>query len=87
MVKLIALATAILISVSVPAIACENGHWIKNNIDRGRFIELENGSVWKINPIDRVTTSIWLPTTEITICDNMLVNTQDHEAVSATQLQ
>lgn len=67
--------------------ACEVGHWIKNNINGGRSIELENGSVWQINPINVITTMLWLPITNIAICDNILVNTDSNETVGARQIQ
>ena len=44
-----------------------NGHWIKTKSDNGAFVTLEDGSLWEINSIDRIDTSLWLPITDITV--------------------
>ena len=67
---------------------CDSGHWVKKVMDSGRFVFLENGSVWEISAIDRIDTTLWLPVTDITICDgNTLINTDDQEKVSARRLR
>ena len=30
-----------------------SGHWIQKNVDSGSMIILEDGSIWKIDPIDK----------------------------------
>lgn len=69
-------------------------HWIDSVLDDGNFLKLEDGSLWQISPVDTVTTSIWLGTSEITIIkvDNStypykLVNTDDNESVRARRMK
>jgi len=69
------------------------GHWISNNMDSGHLIKLEDGSLWLISPIDRVDTSIWLVTEQITVIvgDNpvypyKLINTDTEEVAEAKLL-
>lgn len=66
------------------------GNWIKAVMDHGKLIQLEDGSLWKIAPIDVVTSSIWLPVSDIIIVDGddwiypyKLINTDDGELVNA----
>ena len=66
--------------------ACEYGHWIETVSDDGEVIVLENGSVWEVDSIDTVTSSLWLPVSSILICDGRLINTDDNEVVSAEQI-
>lgn len=66
------------------------GHWIAENIDGGRFIKLEDGSLWEISPLDIVNTCIWLVVSDIAIVESndpnypyILINTDDVEKASA----
>lgn len=66
------------------------GHWISKVIDGGRFVLLEDGSLWEISSIDRINTAIWLPITDIMVLENQagvfpytLVNTDDRETAEA----
>ncbi len=70
-----------------PANVCEDGHWIQSIAGNGEIIKLEDGSIWQVDIIDRVTTSIWLPISNITICGSYLINTDDGEKVSATRIK
>lgn len=44
-----------------------SGHWVKKVSNGGRVVELEDGSLWEINAIDRIDTMLWLPITNITV--------------------
>jgi len=66
---------------------CENGHWIQSVAANGEIIKLEDGSIWQVDGVDRVTSSIWLPVSNITICGSYLINTDDGEKVSAIRLK
>jgi hypothetical protein len=55
-------------------------------LDDGRLIRLEDGSLWEVDPIDTVTSSIWLPVSDIIICGNRLINEDDNETVHARRL-
>jgi len=46
------------------------GHWIKKNVESGKLIILEDGSIWQIDPYDKITASLWLPITEIVVLDS-----------------
>jgi len=72
---------------SSTCLACESGHWIDTVSDDGKIIKLEDGSIWEVDDVDTVTTSLWLPTTEIVECDDKLINTDDGESVSARRLK
>jgi hypothetical protein len=66
------------------------GHWIKDNIDSGRFIQLEDKSFWEVSTFDRMTSSLWLPISDIVVVEGddlyypyLLINTDDGEKVEA----
>lgn len=65
---------------------CDSGHWVGSVTDGGRIVILENREVWEINPVDRIDTMLWLPTTSITVCDDQLINTDDGETAEARLL-
>lgn len=47
-----------------------SGHWVSQKIDGGRFIKLEDGSLWEVSSIDRINTMLWLVTENITIIES-----------------
>ena len=63
------------------------GHWISDNIDNGSYILLEDGSLWEIDSLDTIDTSLWLSISNITVIDNgynyILINTDDGEKAEA----
>ncbi len=72
-----------------------SGHWIQENIDSGSMIVLEDGSIWKIDPLDKIEAMLWLPISSITIVtsnngspgyDYLLINTDDREKAHAKYL-
>jgi hypothetical protein len=72
--------------------AIGKGHWIQSTSSGGAMITLEDGSIWEVNPIDRVDTMLWLPVTDITVFratspvadyKYLLVNTEDGEKALA----
>lgn len=65
-------------------------HWIREVCTGGGIIVLEDGSVWEISALDRITTMLWLPTSKIMVLENqrgifpyLLVNTDDGEKAEA----
>jgi len=65
-------------------------HWVSKNIDSGRFIKLEDGSLWQISPIDRINTMLWLVVDEITVVESnnplypfKLINTDNGDTAEA----
>jgi hypothetical protein len=71
------------------------GHWIQENIDNGSMIILEDGSIWKVEPLDKIDASLWLPISNIIVAtsrsgslgyDYLLINTDDDAKVHAKYL-
>jgi hypothetical protein len=63
-------------------------HWIKSNIDHGRYLLLDDGSLWEIASLDRIDASLWLAMSDITVVasqgdypgyDYLLISTDDKE--------
>jgi len=68
------------------------GHWVTQNVDMGTFIILEDGSLWEIDPFDKIDAMLWLPISDITVIqsssgspgyDYLLINTDDGEKAHA----
>jgi hypothetical protein len=70
-------------ALSRPRQGCSSGHWISSNIDDGKYIKLEDGSLWEVDSVDTVDSSLWLQLDEITACDGKLINTDEKESVEA----
>jgi len=71
----------------------DDKHWIESVSDDGGIIKLEDGSTWKVDYIDRIDSSLWLPTTDIIVKEStrsiggyILINIDDRETVGATFL-
>jgi len=47
---------------------------------------LEDGSLWRVDDTDTVDSALWLPTTDIVVCDGKLINTEDNESVEAQRI-
>ena len=71
------------------------GHWIDKNIDSGAYMILEDGSLWQIDPIERIDAMLWLPISQITVLESasgapgynyLLINTNDGEKAHAKYL-
>ena len=85
--KALVLAGLCLFSTTLSAQACEDGHWVENVTDDGKIVILEDGSVWLIDPVDRVDTALWLPTSDIVACSDKLINTDDGEIAAARRIR
>lgn len=66
--------------------ACESGHWIRSVISEGRIIELEDGTSWRVNDFDTLTSRMWFSTSNVMVCYDGLVNTSDNESVRAARI-
>lgn len=66
---------------------CESGHWVESVTSDGEIVKLEDGSVWQIESSDAIDTALWLPTTDIVACEDMLINTEDNEKAEATRIR
>jgi len=45
-------------------------HWVKEKVDRGAFILLEDGSLWEISPSNRIDTASWVPVDTVVVIGN-----------------
>jgi hypothetical protein len=70
-----------------PSSGCEAGHWVEYVSSDGQIVKLEDGSIWEVDAVDAIDSALWLPTTEIVVCDDKLINTDDNETVSATRIR
>jgi len=65
---------------------CASGHWIEAVEGDGKVIKLEDGSIWEVDDIDTVTTSIWLPISEVVLCAGKMINIDDGESVQVSPI-
>ena len=66
---------------------CEEGHWIEAVMDDGGIIKLEDGSLWEVEAGDTVDSAIWLPVTDVLVCNDKIINTDDNETVHVQQIK
>jgi len=66
---------------------CESGHWVDSVSSDGQIVKLEDGSIWEVDPVDAIDSMLWLPTSDIIVCDGKLINTDDNETVSARRIR
>ena len=66
---------------------CESGHWVDSVLSDGEVVKLEDGSIWQIDSVDTVDSSLWLETDDVTVCDGKLIDTDDHTSVGAHRLK
>jgi hypothetical protein len=45
-------------------------HWVKSNAGGGKFIQLEDGSLWEVSPIDKINTMLWLPLDDVVVVES-----------------
>lgn len=72
---------------AAPSQACEDGHWIDEILANGQIIKLEDGSVWKVDRFDALTSSLWLPISDVVVCDDRIINIDDGETVHVRRLR
>jgi hypothetical protein len=66
---------------------CDSGHWVDSVSSDGQIVKLEDGSLWEVNPVDAIDSMLWLPTTDIIVCVDRLINTDDNETVFAQRIR
>ena len=71
----------------LPAVAaradCDPHRMLNSVTHDGARIELDNGSQWQVNELDRSTTRDWKQDAPITACTDELINREAHETVNA----
>jgi hypothetical protein len=73
-------ATRPVIQANTLAGDCKTKHWIDTVSDNGKIIKLEDGSLWEVDPVDSITTAIWLPITDVVVCAGKMLNVDDDES-------
>jgi hypothetical protein len=79
------------LSTSDTYLGASSRHWIKEKIDRGKYILLEDNSLWEIASLDKINTTLWLKLSNITVVKSydypgypyLLINTDDSETAHA----
>lgn len=69
-----------------------SGHWIESVSSDGQIVKLEDGSVWEVDSIDQIDSSLWLATEDIVVVEEsdgyLLINTDsNNEKVHAKLLK
>jgi hypothetical protein len=86
--RLIILPMVLGVCVVEPALArCDDGHWVESVINDGSIVKLEDGSIWSVDPTSQLETALWLPLTNVTACEDKLINVDDNEVATATQVR
>jgi hypothetical protein len=73
----------------------DNSHWLKANLNSGKAIELEDGSIWTTDPTETLNASLWLQMSKITVVrssgnlgyDYLLINTDANNQCHAKFIQ
>ncbi len=66
--------------------SCESGHQIEVVSLGGEFVILEDMSVWKVDGLEALETSLWHRGNSVTRCDSRLVNMDLNEVVTVEQV-
>lgn len=66
---------------------CEDGLWIDRVAANGAILILSDGSVWRVDPVDTVISSIWLPISDVVVCADEIINVDDGESVVARRVR
>ena len=56
-------------------------------MDDGKILKLEDGSIWQVDDVDTVDSAIWLPISDVVVCDGKIINTDHNETVHAIQIR
>jgi hypothetical protein len=65
----------------------ESQSWLDAVLADGQILKLEDGSLWKVDPSDTVTSALWLPISDVIVCDDTIVNVDDEETVHVRRLR
>lgn len=77
-----------------PSYSISETHSIAENVSQGAFLVLDDNTVWSVDAIDRITTSLWTIESEVAINETIykgytfhdFINLDNGESVSATYL-
>jgi TPR repeat protein len=66
---------------------CEAGHWVDSVLSDGDIVKLDDGTIWKIDAVDTVNSTLWLDADAITVCaEKLLMDTDDKTSAGAHQI-
>ena len=87
-IRILLITLAATLSIYSPlAAACDDGHRIKSVSSEGRFVVLDDGSIWEVDPLDSISSMLWAPVSEIVACESRLINTDHDEIVAAVRIK
>jgi hypothetical protein len=77
-----------LIAIGCAALAhiAQADNWIKFKADDGSIIILDDGTVWKIDQLDRFNSAFWMRLDNIVVDDGALINIDKCEQIDAVQI-
>lgn len=75
-----------LITTITSSQACETTT-IEEVLGDGSIIKLQDGTIYQVNTGDESTASMWTSLTEVVVCDDKIINTEDNESIEVTQLK
>jgi hypothetical protein len=79
---------ALAVGASGAARSCDDGYAIQAVLDNGNVIKLDDDSIWKVDPMDAVTASLWLGLTDVLVCDDeKIINVDDEETVHVHRIR
>lgn len=76
--------------VAVPVAG--GGHWVDSVTGDGEVVVLEDGSIWLVDAVDRIDTSVWVMTDDVVVVELrapgrcLLINTSSRDKVYATMI-
>ena len=56
-------------------------------MSNGEIVKLEDGSLWQVDAVDTIDTALWLPISDVIVCGDKMINTDDNETVGVTRLR
>jgi hypothetical protein len=66
---------------------CESGLSIESVEGDGKVIKLDDGSMWEVDDVDTVDTSLWLPPSAVVLCGGRMINTDENESADVTPIR
>lgn len=69
------------------ASGCEDGQRIGSVSTDGGIVRLSDGSVWQVDAVDAIDSALRLPTTDVSACEDKLIDVDDGEVVNARRLR
>ena len=70
-----------LLLLTVQCFAYTEENTISEVYANGKIIKMIDGSVYQVWDYDSITSSIWLPMTDVVITDDRIINVEDNESV------